>query len=221
MRSAEHRLEAMSVSQYLPRQRRDDLAESHVGLRERLGAPVGPEEDRADDGALRLNRHDDDRPDVPRIEIVADAFERRIGDRVRNEDRLARLERALELGISLEVDDEISHRRIAVRRDESHLVRAAREVDGAPLEPEGVAERARDDLEDLCEVRRRRDFLQNVDDRDEVVALALELCYPRAKASDLVIAPTGLRSRRCVVLLGWGELRLWIALVHLPPHGAR
>jgi len=118
------------------------LAEANVRLGERLGAAVGAKEDRADHGALRLDRHDDDRPNVSRIERVADALQRRIADGVWNEHGLPRLERALQLGIALQIDDEVSHRRVAIRRDESDLARAPREIDRAPLEPERVAERA-------------------------------------------------------------------------------
>lgn len=38
-------------------------------------------------------------------------------------------------------------------------------------------------------MQRRRDFLKDVDDRDEMVALALELGYAGMKPDELVISP--------------------------------
>ena len=102
----------------------------------------------------------------------------------------------LQLRIAIEVDDEIADRRILVARDEADLVLLAGEEDRAAVEAERVAELARDGLQDVDEVQRRRDLLQDVDDRDEVVALALQLGYARAQPRDFIVPPIGLRRRR-------------------------
>ena len=96
------------------------------------------------------------------------------------------VEGALELRIALEVDDEVADRRILVARDEADLVPVAGEEDRAAVEAEHVAHLARDGLQDVDEVQRRRDLLQDVDDGREMVALALELVEPGAELADVV-----------------------------------
>jgi hypothetical protein len=76
---------------------------------------------------------------------------------VGDEHRLAALERALQLRIAVQVDEEIADRRILVARDEAHLVPVAGEEDRAAIETERLAELAGDRLEDVDEVERRRD----------------------------------------------------------------
>ena len=115
---------------------------------------------------------------------------------VGDEHRLARVERALQLGIAIEVDDEVPDRRILVARDEPNLVLFAGEEDRAAIEAERVAQLAGDRLENVDEVKRGRDFLQDVDDGDEVVALALKLGYASMQTDELVISPIGPRHRR-------------------------
>ena len=135
----------------------------------------------------------------------------RIVRRVGNEHRLAGVERALQLRIAIEVDDEIADGRIFVARDEPDFVLLAGEEDRAAIEPEGVAELAGDGLQDVDEVQRRGDFLQDVDDGDEMVALALQLGDARAQPSDFVIPPVRLQRRRRERVAASRQRRLWVA----------
>lgn len=64
----------------------------------------------------------------------------------------------------------------------------AGEKDRAAIQPERLAQLARDGLEDVDEMERRGDFLQNVDDGDEMVALALQLGYAGAQPADLIVS---------------------------------
>src|SRR6185369_3320381 len=106
-------------------------------------------------------------------------------------------------------DDQIPDRRILVARHEPDLALLPREEDRAPIEPEALAELAGDRLEDVDEVERGGDLLQDVDDRGEVVALALERGEARPEARHLVILGGKLRAlgrlgairRECVRLL--------------------
>ena len=222
---AQQCFEAMRVSQRLRGERGHHLTEANVAVRERLGITVGAEEDRADDVALPLNGHHDDRPHVALVELRANARERRVGGHVGDEDRFAGLVRPLELRIALEIDDEIANRRILVARDQANLVLFAREEDRAAVEAECVTQLAGDGLEDVDEVEGRRDLLQDVDDRDEMVAFALQLGYAGAQPSDFVISiPIECRRRRLVgsCWCCWRVRRLgWVGLIHLPPRGAR
>ena len=220
---AKQRLEPMRVPQRFRGERRHDLAEADVRVREGLGVAIRAEEDRADHRALPSNRHDDDRPHVAHVERRFDALERRIGPRIGDEHRLTGLEGALELRIAIEIHDEVADRRILVAGDESNFVVRAREEDRASVETEGLAELTGDRLQDVDEMERGGDFLQDVDDRDEVVALALQLGYPRAEPGDLVISPIGRRRRRGSLWAGLGraERRLSVRLIHVRRQDAR
>ena len=154
--------------------------------------------------------------------------QRRIGRRVGNEHRLARLERALELRIAIEIDDEIADRRILVARDEANLVLLAGEEDRAAVEPERVAQLARDGLQDVDEMERRRDLLQDVDDGDEMVALALQLGYAAAQPRHFVIVrvshrtPASATGAASVLACSAVDVAsVEFALIHRPPRGAR
>jgi len=184
--AVEQGLEAVRVAQCLGREGRDRLAEADVGFAERLCLALGAEEDRADDGTFPADRDDDDRADVAEIEMRLDAAEHRVVRGVGDEHRLAALERALELRIAIEVDDEIADRRILVAGDEADFILVAGEEDGAAIEAEGLAELAGDGLEDVDEVERRGDFLEDVDDCGEVVAFARELRDAVAQPRDVV-----------------------------------
>ena len=186
---AEQGLEPMRVPQRFRRQRRDDLTEPNVALGERLRLTLRPEEDRADDRRPPPNRHDDDRAHVANIERRPRVLEHWIVRRIRDEHRVARLECPLELRVPIEVDDEVPDRRILVARDEAHIGVTAGEVDRASIEPERLTELASDGLENVYEMQRRRNVLEDVDNGDELVTLALKLRDP-------LLQPGGLRSRR-------------------------
>ena len=188
---AKQRLEPMRVSQRLRRERRDDLAEPNVALGERLRFALGAQENRADDRRAPTDRYDDDRAHVAQVERSAGILQHWIVRRVGDEHRVARLECALELRVPVEIDDEVADRRVLVARDEPHVGVAACQVDRAPIEPERFAELARDRLQDVYEVERGRDVLENVDDGDELVTLALKLRDP-------LLQPGGRRIR-------WGK----------------
>ena len=183
---AQQRLEPMRVAQCLRRERRDHLTEPDIALRKRLRLALRAKEDRADDRRSPPNRHDDDRTHVAHIERGARRLQHRIIRRIWNEHRVAGLERALELRIAIEIDDEISDRRIFVTRHESHVGVSAREIDRAAIKPERFAELAGDRLQNVYEMQRGRDVLQDVDYRDELITLALELRDP-------LLQPGGLR----------------------------
>ena len=65
---------------------------------------------------------------------------------------------------------------------------AASEIDRAAIEPERFAQLAGDRLQNVYEMQRGRDVLENVDNRDELVTLALQLRDP-------LLQPGGLRVR--------------------------
>ena len=184
---AQQFLETVRVAQRLGGERRDDLAEPHVGIRERLGVAVGAQEDGADHVALPLNRHDDDRAHVARVELRFDAAQRRIVRGVGNEHRLAGVEGALQLGIAFQVHHQVADGGILVARDEADFVVLAGQEDRAAIEAEGVTELSRDGLQNVDEVEGSGDLLQDVDYGDQVVALALQLRDARAEPPDLVI----------------------------------
>jgi len=189
----QQRLEAMGVAKGLRRQRRDHLAEADVALGERLGLPLRSQEDRADDRRPPTDRHDDDRSHVAHVERRAGVLQHRIVRRVGNEHRVTRLDRALELRIPIQVDDQIPDRGVFVAGYEAHIGVAARQIDRAAIEPERFAQLAGDRLQNIYEMERGRDVLQNIDDRDELVTLALQLRDP-------LLQPGGLLVRRRIAL---------------------
>ena len=189
---AHERLEAVRIAQRLAGQRRDHLAEADVALGERVAIAFGAQKDGADHGALRLDRHDDDRADVARVEVTLHIAHHRVNGRVGNEHRLARFEGALQLRIAVQVDDQVPDGGILVAGDEPDLGVVAGEEDRGAVEAERLAQLARDGLQDVDEVQRRRDFLQDVDGRDQMVALTLKLGYPRFQTGYLGRLPWGL-----------------------------
>ena len=178
----------MRVAQRFGRQRRDHLAEPHIAFGERLRLTLRAEKDRSDDRRSPSDRHDDDRPHVPEVERGARVLEHRIVRRVGNEDRVARLERPFELGIPVQIDDQIPDRWIFIAGDEPNVGVAASEIDRAAIEPERFAQLAGDRLQNIYEVQRGRDVLENIDNRDQLVTLALQLRDP-------LLQPGGLRVR--------------------------
>ena len=176
----------MRIAKRLRGERGDHLTKTYIALCERLRLALGTEEDRADDRRSPPNRHDDDRTHIAHIECGARGLQHRIVRRIRNEYRVARLERAFELRVALEIDDKIPNRRIFVARDETHVGVSAREIDGAAVKPERFAELACDRLQNVLEMKRGRDVLQDVDYRNELITLSLELRDP-------LLQPGGLR----------------------------
>lgn len=190
------RLEAMRVEQRFRGQRRDHLTEPNVRFRERLRVAIGSEEDGADRGGLPSNREHNDRANVARVELFLDRLELRIGSGVGDEDSVAGLEGALQFGITVEIDDQVSDGRVLVTGHEANLVLFAGQEDRGAVEPERIAEFSGDGLEDVDEVEGGGDLLQDVDDRNQVVALALEFGYAGLETEELVIPPIGFRSLR-------------------------
>ena len=190
---AKQRLEPVRVAECLCRQRRDDLTEANIALGERLGLALGPEEDRADDRRAPSNRHDDDRAHVAHVECGARVLEHRVVRRVRNEHRIAGLERPLELRVALEVHHECPTGRVLVAGPEADVSVAASQIDRATIQAERLAQLAGDRLENVYEVEGRRDVLQDVDDGDELVTFAFQLRDP-------LLQPGGLRIRWGIAL---------------------
>src|SRR2546430_8164258 len=86
--------------------------------------------------------------------------------------------------------------RSLVGRNQPHRPAAALgEKNRAAIEPERLAELARDPLEDVDEVERCGDFLEDLDDGEQVLALALELGDARLESGGenhgLVCVPRG------------------------------
>ena len=179
------RFEALRVAQRLRRERCDDLAEADVAVGKRCGVPLGAEEDRPDHCPPPPDRDDDDRLHVAQVEQRFDVREHRVVRGVRNEHRLPRLERALELGVAIEIDDEVPDRRILVARDQPYVACLAGQKDRAAVEAKGLAQLARDRLQNVYEMERGRDLLENVDERDQLVTLALQLRDPGLQPGDL------------------------------------
>ena len=175
---AEQGLEAVRVAQRFRGERRDHLTEANVALGERLGLTLRAQEDGADDGGPPSNRHHDDRAHVTEIECRPRILQHGIVRRVGDEHRVARLERSLELRVPIQIDDEVPDRRVFVARDQPDLGVSAGQVDRAPIERERLAELAGDRLQNVYEMERGRNVLQDVDDRDELITLALKLRDP-------------------------------------------
>ncbi len=157
-----------------------------------MRGPLGPQcakEDRADDCALPPDGHNDDRAHIPRCERRTGALEHRLVRRIRDEHCLAGLERALQLRVAVEVDNEIADRRVLVARDEPDLILLRREEDRATVEAECLAKLARDALQNVDEVEGGGDLLEDVDDGRQLIALAIQLGDPRAKGDDVVSRP--------------------------------
>ena len=184
---AEQRLESVCIAQRLGGERRDHLTEPDVALRERLRFPFRAQEDRADHGGTPSNGDDHDRAHVPHIERGPRVLEHRVVRRVGDEHRVAGFERALELGVAVQVDHEVPDRRVLVAGHEPDVGVATGEVDGAAIEPERLSELAGDRLQNVYEVERGRNVLQDIDDGDELITLALQL-------RDLLLQPGGLRN---------------------------
>src|SRR5256885_10336522 len=177
----------MRIAQRFRGERRHHLAKMHVSVRERFRLALGAEEDRADDGTLPLNRHDDDRSHVARVQRRLDRAQHRVARRVRYEHRLLRVEGALELRIAIQIDDEIANRRIFVARDEPDFVLLAREKDRASVQAKGITKLACDTLQNIHEVQRRGYLLQDVDDGAEMIAFLLQLGHTAPQPRDLVV----------------------------------
>jgi len=175
---AEQRLEAVRVAKRLGRERRDHLAETDITLGERIRLALRAQEDRADDRGSPSDGHDDDRADIADVERGARVLQERVVRRVGDEHRVTGLERPLELRVTIEVDDEVPDGRVFVARDEPHFRITAREVDRAAIQAEGLAQLAGDGLQNVYEMERGRNVLQDVDDRDELITLALKLRDP-------------------------------------------
>jgi hypothetical protein len=185
LRVADEGLEAIGVAKRLGGERGDYLAETDVAVAELRGIALGAEKDRADRRALRTQRHDDDRAHVAQVQLVAHAPQHRVRRGIGDEHRLAALEGALELGIAVEIDDQVADGRVFVARDEPDFFLLPAQEDRAAVEAEGFTELACDGLQDVEEMERRRDLLQDVDDRYEMVTLPLELRDFRLESRDL------------------------------------
>jgi hypothetical protein len=86
------------------------------------------------------------------------------------------MHRPLQLGVALEIHDVVADGGIFVRGDETHrLATALGEEDRAAVEAERLAELPGDGLQDVDEVQRAGDFLEDLDEGEQVLALALEL----------------------------------------------
>src|SRR5205814_7825580 len=90
--------------------------------------------------------------------------------------RLAALHRAFQLGVALQVHHVVANGGILVGRDQPHGPAAPLgEKDRAAVQPERLAQLTRDALEDVDEMERGGNFLENLDDGEQMLALALEL----------------------------------------------
>ena len=110
-------------------------------------------------------------------------FSARIVHGVGNEHRLAALHRALELGVALEIDDVVADRGVLVGRHQPHRTcppRSARKIEQRSSPNASPSLRAID-LQNVDEVERARDLLENLDHGEQVLALALQLADARGE----------------------------------------
>src|SRR2546427_5944786 len=171
------------VAQRLRGDRGDHLHESHVLVRERGAVAEGAQEDRPDRYTPPRDRHHRDGLHAAADELALHVLQARIGGGVGDEHRLAPLHRALQLGVALEVYYVVANGRILVGGDQSHRPAAALgEEDRAAVQPERFAELACNGLEDVDEVERGGDFLEDLDDGEQMLALALELGNARLES---------------------------------------
>ena len=107
--------------------------------------------------------------------------------RVGDEDGLAGLDRAPQLGIAVEVHHVVPDARILVARHQAHPAPAPLgEEDRAAVETEGLAQPQRDGLHDVREVQRAADLLQDLDDGQQVLPLLLQRVEPVLQPFDFV-----------------------------------
>ena len=107
----------------------------------------------------------------------------RIVHGVCDKNRLTTLERLFQFGIAIEIHDKIPDRWIFITRHQSHFVALTREENRAAVETECFAELAGDGLQNINEMQRRADFLQNLHHGDQPVAFAGERVEVRLVAS--------------------------------------
>src|SRR2546421_4538220 len=89
---------------------------------------------------------------------------------------LAALHRAFQLGVALQVHHVVANGGTLVGRDQPHRPAAPLgEKDRAAVQPERLAQLTRDALEDVDEMERGGNFFENLDDGEQMLALALEL----------------------------------------------
>src|SRR6059036_2491871 len=175
-------LVAVGVAERLRREGGDDLHEAHVLVGKRGAVAERAQEDRADGGRAPRDRDDGDRLHAAVDQLPLHVLQARVVRRVRNEDRLAGLHGALQLRVALEIDDVVADGGVLVRGDQAHRFAAALgEEDRAAVEPEGLAQLARDPLQDVDEMQRGGDFFQDLDHGEEVLALALQLRHVRGE----------------------------------------
>ena len=116
-------------------------------------------------------------------------LERRIGRRVGDEHRLPALNGAAQLGVAIQIHQVVADGGILIRGHEPHRLAAALgEENRAAVEPERLPQLARDRLQDVHEVQRTRDLLEDFDDGEQVLALVLEFGDARGE-------PLGIRLR--------------------------
>src|SRR5204863_59693 len=169
-------LVAVRVAQRLCRDRGHHLHESHVLVGERGAIAEGTQENRPDRHTAPRDRHHRDGLHAAADELALPVLETRIGGRAGDEHRLAALHRAFQLGVALEVHHVVANGGILVGGDQPHGPAAALgEKDRAAVQPERLAQLTRDALEDVDEMERGGNFLENLDDREQMLALALEL----------------------------------------------
>ena len=172
-------LVAVRVAQRLGGEGGDDLDESHVGVGKRRPVAERAQENRADGDAAPIDRHDRDRLDPAAQQIAAHVLETGIVGGIGDEHGLGAVDRALQLGIPLQIHEVVADRGIFVRGDEAYLLAAPLgEEDRAAIQSERFAQLARDGLQDVDEVQRPGDFLENLDHREQVLAFVLELGNP-------------------------------------------
>jgi hypothetical protein len=102
--------------------------------------------------------------------------------RIGNEHRFARFQCLPDLGIAVEVHHVVADRGVLVRRYEAGRALAVLgQIDRTAVEPERLTQLACNTLQDVDDVQGAGDFLEDLDHRQQVLALVLELADPALK----------------------------------------
>ena len=177
---------ARGVRRYIEPRTRSELDGVAAGNKYRTGsnpgANTGPDSrtltaarDRSDHRATPSDGDHHYRAHVAKRKYQLRTLKHRLGARVGNENRLPTLEGTLELRIPLQVYDEVAQERILVRRHQPNIALFSQKEDRAAIQAERLAEAFGDGLQDVHEMKRRRDLGEYVDHGDQLVAFPLEL----------------------------------------------
>ena len=138
--SAEKRLEAVRIAEGVGCERGHNLTETYIVIGEWGRATLGAQEDGPDHRTAPSDWHHNYRAHVPESQEHLGALEHGVGAGVGDEDGLAAIEGALQLGVALQVHHEIAQTWVFIRRHEAHVPLVAEQEDGASVKTECFSE---------------------------------------------------------------------------------